>query len=60
MEESLSGTYPFYDPVNTGIAMQMSSCIILSLFLSDSLTLHPASNFVSPKAKGQEIKLCLW
>lgn len=59
MAEILSGTYPFYDPVNTGIAMQMSSCIIISLFLSDSLTLHLALNFVSPKAKGQEMKLHL-
>lgn len=54
MAESLSGTYPFYDPVNTGIAMRMSSCIILSLFLSDSLTVHPALNFVSPKQKGKK------
>lgn len=32
--------------------MQMSSCIIISLFLGDNPTLHPVLNFVIPKAKG--------
>jgi hypothetical protein len=49
--ESLSGAFPFYDPVNIGIAIQMSSCII-SLVLDDNSILHPVSNFVIPKAKG--------